>query len=79
MPLQQIQDRILTLFIIFFQLVGPGLFDLIFYKKGSLLGENNLFPQCIISFLVVVGYVKSLLLMNDNIIGPANTIFSCNL
>ena len=76
MPLQ-IQDRILTLFIIFFQLVGPGLFDLIFYKKGSLVGENNLFPQC--SFLVVVGYVKSLLLMNDNIVGPANTIFSCNL
>ena len=76
MPLQ-IQDRMLTLFIIFFQLVGPGLFDLIFYKKGSLVGENNLFPQC--SFLVVVGYVKSLLLMNDNIVGPANTIFSCNL
>ena len=49
MPLQQIQDRILTLFIIFFQLMGPGLFDLIFYKKGPWLVKttfslNALFP-----------------------------------
>lgn len=49
MLLQQIQDRILTLFIIFFHPTG----------------ENNLFPQCIISWWFV-GYVKSLLLMNGN-------------
>lgn len=49
MPLQQIQDRILTLLSSFsIQLVGPGLFDLIFYKNPWLVKTtfslNALFP-----------------------------------